>query len=60
MTGPDEGDAPVTDTDRAEELAAEAGVDPTPQQIAEYRELEGDPTAPAPDDGMPEPLEPPD
>jgi hypothetical protein len=60
MTEPDQGDAPVTDTDRAEELAEAAGVDPTPEQIEEYRRLEGDPAAAGPDDGTPEPLEPPD
>jgi hypothetical protein len=54
------GEEPVTDTDRAEELAAAAGVDPTPEQIAEYQRLEKDPAAATIDEEAPEPLEPPD
>jgi hypothetical protein len=60
MSRVDEGDEPVTDTDKAEEFAESVGVDPTPEEIAEYQRLEHDPTAPAADDDMPEPLEPPD
>lgn len=30
------------DLDPAEEFAEEAGVDPTPEQVAEYQRLEGD------------------
>jgi hypothetical protein len=56
----DEGDEPVTDTDRAEEFAESVGVDPTPEQIAEYQRLEHDPDAAALDSEMPEPQEPPD
>ena len=55
-----EGDEPVTDTDRAEELAEAAGANPTPEQIAEYQRLEKDPAAAALDEETPEPLEPPD
>lgn len=48
------------DLDPAEEFAEEVGVDPTPQQVAEYQRLEGDlPGAesedvevPAPDPGV--------
>jgi hypothetical protein len=60
MTSDDPGEAPVTDTDRAEELAAEAGVDPTPEQIQEYQRLEGDPVADALAAETPDPQEPPD
>jgi hypothetical protein len=42
------------DPEEAEEFAAEVGVDPTQEQIDEYRERVGDP-APSP-----EPVEPPD
>jgi hypothetical protein len=54
------GEEPVTGVDRAEEFAESVGVDPTPEQIEEYRRLEGDPAAPGPADELPEPLEPPD
>jgi hypothetical protein len=57
MSQVDEGDEPVTDTDRAEELAESVSVDPTPEQIAEYQRLAGDA---ATDEDLPEPLEPPD
>ncbi|MCW2609515.1 MAG: hypothetical protein QOC93_1632 [Actinomycetota bacterium] len=60
MSEPAEGDEPVTDADRAEELAEGAGVDPTPEQIAEYQRLAHDPAAPSTGDEPPEPLEPPD
>lgn len=30
------------DLDPAEEFAEEAGVDPTPEQVAEYQRMEGD------------------
>jgi hypothetical protein len=55
MSQRDDGDEPVTDTDRAEELAESVGVDPTPEQIAEYQRLAHDPAAPAGDDDLPEP-----
>ncbi|MFL6143717.1 MAG: hypothetical protein ACJ72N_17880 [Labedaea sp.] len=42
------------DPEEAEEFAEQIGVDPTPEQIDEYRERIGEPT---PD---PEPVEPPD
>jgi hypothetical protein len=55
------GDEPVTGTDRAEEFAERVGTDPTPEQIAEYQRLEGDPAAVgAVDEDAPEPMEPPD
>jgi hypothetical protein len=34
---------PADEEDPAEELAQEAGVDPTAQEVDEYRELIGDP-----------------
>lgn len=44
------------DLDPAEEFAEEVGVDPTPEQVAEYQRLEGDlpdrPTAGEPDPGV--------
>jgi hypothetical protein len=40
------------DPEDAEEFAEESGIDPTPDQIDEYRERIGDPA--------PEPVEPPD
>jgi hypothetical protein len=51
------GEEPVTGVDRAEEFAESVGVDPTPEQIAQYERLEGDDSVPLDE---PEPLEPPD
>ncbi|HEY0485138.1 MAG TPA: hypothetical protein VGD72_02675 [Mycobacteriales bacterium] len=58
MSDASEGEEPVTGADRAEEFAEDVGVDPTPEQIAEYQRLEGDDSVPTGD--MPEPTEPPD
>ena len=40
------------DLDPAEEFAEEAGVDPTPEQVAEYQRMEGDLPD---DDAVPDP-----
>jgi hypothetical protein len=43
------------DLDPAEEFAEEAGIDPTPEQVAEYQRLEGDlPDGQTEDVGAPE------
>jgi hypothetical protein len=38
------GTEPVTEVDRAEEMAEAAGVDPTPEQVNAYRRAQGDST----------------
>lgn len=59
MTAPPEAGKPPEDDEPPEDpedFAEEAGTDPTPQQIEEYRERIGDPLPEPP----PEPGEPPD